>query len=99
MNKKERYAYFKSNHICPRCQRKDSRTLSGKVYCISCSKIHSDYMHTRSLIRIENRKCAICGKPLKGDEKHKKCFDCRIKRAEMQRKLREKKKTAKRGNA
>lgn len=99
MNKKERYAYFKSNHICPQCQRKDSRTLSGKVYCISCSKIQNDYMHTRSLIRIENRECTLCGKPLKGDEKHKKCFDCRIKRAEMQRKLREKKKTAKRGNA
>lgn len=99
MNKKERYAYFKSNHICPRCQRKDSRTLSGKVYCISCAIRYGREVSAMVKQREEERRCTVCNKPLKGDEKHKKCFDCRIKRAEMQRKLREKKKTAKRGNA
>lgn len=41
---KEMRAWAKENHICPRCLRKDERTLNGMTYCAECAAVYRAYM-------------------------------------------------------
>lgn len=81
---------------CTRCGRKDSRTLTGKCYCIRCTKVRNSYAKTMRDMRKENGLCVRCGYPLPENSEFLVCFRCRLKQSEYEAK---KRKTAKRGNA
>lgn len=99
MTKKELYDRRKAARQCVACGAQDSRTLSGRAYCIR----HAAAMRKRqreSYERIKKAGCCVkCGKPLKDNTQRVTCFECAVKQSEYEMKYRRKKKTAKRGNA
>lgn len=99
MTKKELYDRRKADRQCVACGAQDSRTLSGRAYCIR----HAAAMRKRqreSYERIKKAGCCVkCGKPLKETRSGVLCFDCAVKSSEYNREYRKKKKAAKRCNA
>lgn len=99
MANKELYDSRKADRQCVTCGVRDSRTLSGRVYCIRHAAAMRKYQR-ESYERIKKSGCCVkCGKPLKENTQRVTCFECAVKQSEYEMNYRRKKKTAKRGNA
>lgn len=110
MPKKDFYQRMKAEHRCVSCAKQDARTLDGRVHCERCYGMEREYHKANKEIirhqisvytfrryyrRQENHECISCGAKLPEDYFYVRCETCRAK----QREYRQKKKTAKRGNA
>lgn len=81
---KERYIFLKQSHRCVSCTKKDNRTLSGRVFCQTCSekakKYPSNIKKSEQLKKKRDERkaaglCVNCG--AERDSKFKLCEKCR----------------------
>jgi len=97
MTRKEYSDYYKKQHRCVTCGRKDERTLSGFVACekraVRIREYQRNYYHTKikgkirvvKLKRIEEHLCVKCGAKLPDGYTFKWCETCREKSKLYQR--------------
>lgn len=101
MTRKEYSDYYKKQHRCIVCGKKDRRTLSGFSTCEKCAtklrEYHRNYYHTKGkakreaknravrLKRIEEHLCLKCGAKLPDGYTFRWCEACREKSKLYQR--------------
>lgn len=52
LRSKENYYYYKSRHLCTKCGKQDSRTLSGKICCKECNDYDNKRRRERLISKI-----------------------------------------------
>ena len=83
MTRKEKYNFYKSQGLCPRCGK--NKAKEGRTYCESCLTWHKEYIDNLRSKKI----CPLCLKnELWGDEKN--CPECLAKAYEKNREYRDK---------
>ena len=96
MTRKEYSEYYKKQHRCVVCSRKDERTLSGFTTCEKCAaklrEYQRNYYHTKrkakreaKIKRIEGHLCVKCGAKLPDGYTFRWCEACREKSKLYQR--------------
>lgn len=88
----------RENHECLRCGKQDEYTLSGKIYCKSCSLDKSNRYNSARAIMVENGICIKCKGKVEPERIGKVlCASCSAKNAEQNRNYRQRLKENKNG--
>lgn len=104
IEKRERYQWLKTNHLCIDCKQQDAYTLNGRARCFECAekyarkcreqraKAPDKYSKAKRELRAtwrENGKCTNCGRKKPSWDHHGYCITCRVKAYNIKKKQRE----------